>query len=207
MPNVQHAELLPIVVQDNTALVDARLLHQRLKVGTIFVNWIKRRIEDYHFKQGEDYFPTLEKSKTKPVTVFLLTLDMAKELAMLERNEVGRQVRRYFIAKEKELRGINLPQLPKVNTLFTGIKPHKINNRRLFPYKEMLNRIGYSTKSSTSDRRSRYPGHFVEIGNLLYITEEFTLHLYHRKQVVANRVVIKSMQPVLALNFGEGGSI
>ena len=77
---------------------------------------------------------------------------------------------------------------------------------RLFPYKEMrLNRIGYSTKSSTSDRRSRYPA------NLLRLVTRYTLPRFSSlpsKQVVANRVVIKKHATGISVELWEkGGSI
>jgi hypothetical protein len=130
-----------------------------------------------------------------------LTLDMAKELAMVERNEVGRNIRRYFIQKEKEARGIS--HLPVESKLFSGLKPKQVNDRRLFPYKEVLERCGYSTKASTAQRRARYWMHFVKDGHTLYVTAEFASHLFRQRQVMNNRAVMLACQPVLPLNFGE----
>lgn len=138
------------------------------------------------------------KSSGRPGTDYLLTLDMAKELAMLERNETGRSIRRYFIAKEKELRAIS--HLPKETTLFKGLKPRRINDRVLYPYREILTRAGYKANNN-GDRRHRYWMHFVKEGSKLYITDEFALHLYRQKQVMNNRHVMLAAQPVLALEF------
>lgn len=86
-------------------LCDARDLHTFLGVGRFFSNWIKERIEQYGFVEGEDFLPVLAKSTGgRPATEYHLTLDTAKELAMVENNEQGRQVRRYFIAMEREAR-------------------------------------------------------------------------------------------------------
>lgn len=86
-------------------LCDARDLHQFLNVGRDFSNWIKARIEQYGFVEGEDFSPILAKSTGgRPGMEYHLTLDTAKELAMVENNEQGRQVRRYFIAMEREAR-------------------------------------------------------------------------------------------------------
>jgi len=86
-------------------LCDARDLHQFLQVGRDFSTWIKDRIEQYGFVEGEDFSPVLGKSTGgRPSQEYHLTLDMAKELAMVENNEKGRQVRRYFIAMEREAR-------------------------------------------------------------------------------------------------------
>lgn len=104
--------LIPVftgeLIEQTTQYCNARDLHASLQVGRDFSNWIKDRIEQYGFVEGEDYSPNLaNRSDGKPGKRRLdyhLTLDMAKELAMIENNEIGRQVRRYFIQAEKELR-------------------------------------------------------------------------------------------------------
>ena len=86
-------------------LCDARDLHAFLGVGRFFRHWIKERIDQYGFVEGEDFLPFLAKSTGgRPATEYHLTIDMAKELAMVENNEQGRHVRRYFIAMEREAR-------------------------------------------------------------------------------------------------------
>lgn len=90
-------------------LCNARDLHATLGVGRDFTNWIKGRIEEYGFTDGEDFCSPDLASKRRGRgghnrTDYHLTLDMAKELAVVENNERGRQVRRYFIAVEKEAR-------------------------------------------------------------------------------------------------------
>ncbi|WP_458400077.1 antA/AntB antirepressor family protein [Mailhella sp.] len=89
--------------------VDARLLHQTLGAKRDFSNWIKGRIEKYAFKENEDFI-IFAKSGEKSVRgrhsiEYTLSLDMAKELAMVENNERGRLVRRYFIECERRLQG------------------------------------------------------------------------------------------------------
>lgn len=199
---------LPIIQQGQNILIDARLLHQQLKIRRDFSTWIKARIEEFSFEPEKDFFSHVSPNRgnqkrggdRRSIEVHL-TLDMAKELAMLERNEIGRNIRRYFIQKEKEARGIS--QLPQESRIFGGIKPVRINGRELYPYKEILSRFGYSLKASSAGRRHRYPGHFVLQGNVLYVTYEFALHMYHQKRVVNNRVALKEMQPVLPLDFGD----
>lgn len=86
-------------------LCDARDLHNFLGVGRDFSNWIKGRIDQYGFVESEDFSPVLAKSTGgRPGQEYHLTLDMAKELAMVENNDQGRQVRRYFIAMERQAR-------------------------------------------------------------------------------------------------------
>lgn len=192
---------LPFIQQGDNILISAQLLHRKLNVKTRFYDWIQRRIEKFGFEDNKDIYSNLSKSRTKPSTDYLLTLDTAKELAMLEENEVGRSIRRYFIQKEKELRGIS--QLPAERSLFAGLRAKKVNDRELFPYVEILRRCGYSTRSSSSHRRARYWMHFVKEGNLLYITREFAMHLHHSRAVINNRRIMANSQPVLPLGFGD----
>lgn len=95
--------------QADHQLCNARDLHASLQVGRDFATWITGRIEEYGFVEGEDFSPvsgkTSKRSKGgRPTIEYHLTLDMAKELAMIENNSIGRQVRRYFIRAEQELR-------------------------------------------------------------------------------------------------------
>jgi len=88
--------------------VDARELHQFLGVETPFAQWISRRIADYTFLCNRDFWEFSAKKAfgifKRETTDYALSLDMAKELAMVERNERGRQARRYFIEAEKKLK-------------------------------------------------------------------------------------------------------
>lgn len=92
------------------SLCDARTLHEFLKVKRDFTNWIKGRIQKYGFVAGEDFIavenlssPDLVSSKARAqkLTDYHLTMDMAKELSMVENNEQGRAARKYFIACER----------------------------------------------------------------------------------------------------------
>lgn len=82
-------------------------------MGRDFTTWIKARLEKYEFIDGEDYVllkdlrsPESGSAKARPqyVSEYHLTLDTAKELAMVENNDKGREARRYFIQCEKQLR-------------------------------------------------------------------------------------------------------
>ncbi|WP_446424557.1 antA/AntB antirepressor family protein [Mailhella sp.] len=99
--------------------VDARALHQALEVKRDFSNWIKARITKYGFIEGEDYeknsmipsSPNLANRKTgfKTAIEYRLSVNMGKELAMVENNECGRMVRRYFIECERRLMNPDTP--------------------------------------------------------------------------------------------------
>lgn len=93
-------------------IVSAKSLHEALGVGRDFTNWIKGRITQYGFVASVDYVLVENLSAPKRASAksrqqvehdYLITLNMAKELAMVERNEQGRAVRRYFIQCEEAL--------------------------------------------------------------------------------------------------------
>ncbi|HEC0358951.1 TPA: antA/AntB antirepressor family protein [Enterobacter hormaechei] len=95
-----------------TNIASAKALHKVMGVGRDFTTWIKGRIAQYGFAAGVDYVavenlssPVSGSTKFRQQVAhdYLLSLDMAKELAMVERNEQGRAVRRYFIQCEEEL--------------------------------------------------------------------------------------------------------
>lgn len=107
-------QLIPVFVgtiNDETILLcDARELHSFLNVGRDFSNWIRERISEYGFTANLDYIvfsPDSAKTVGRRRKDYHLTLDTAKELAMVERNEKGRQIRRYFIECEKKLHAKN----------------------------------------------------------------------------------------------------
>ena len=88
--------------------VNARELHAFLGNGDMFANWIKNRVEKYGFVENQDYVSFLVATKKpnggRPSQEYYITLDMAKQLAMVENNEKGMQVRKYFIECEKRLK-------------------------------------------------------------------------------------------------------
>ena len=91
---------------DKITAVNARDLWKFLESKQEFANWIKDRVEKYRFVEGKDFLINFSKSLGRPSKEYLISLDMAKELAMVENNERGRQARQYFIEVEKRFRPI-----------------------------------------------------------------------------------------------------
>lgn len=92
-------------------LVSARELHVGLQIATPFRKWFPRMIE-YGFVENEDFtldifVHPLNGQKTSD---YIMTLDMAKEISMIQRNELGKQFRQYFIECEKQLQEVK-PQI------------------------------------------------------------------------------------------------
>lgn len=118
---VMMTELVKVKQADNgNVIVSGRDLHEFLEVQTKYTDWFKRMIE-YGFKENVDFsvFLKNEHDKTafggvRKITDHALTLDMAKEISMIQRTEKGKQARRYFIQVEKAYRSEqSLPQTPE----------------------------------------------------------------------------------------------
>ncbi len=93
---------------------DARTLHAFLENGEEFAHWIKDRIKKYDFIENQDFAIAWGNSQAKRGghnrKDYVLSLDMAKELAMVENNGKGRLARRYFIDCERRLRETGQPE-------------------------------------------------------------------------------------------------
>lgn len=95
-------EIVKVNYDNDRITVSARDLHEFLEVGSEFSHWFKRMCE-YGFSEGVDFSSFLtESSGGRPAKDAQLTIDMAKEICMLQRNEKGRQARQYFIQLEKD---------------------------------------------------------------------------------------------------------
>lgn len=108
-------ELINVREENGQQLVSARELHEFLEVKTRFNDWINGRIKKYDFIENIDYIAITEKKVTaqgneSEYKDFAITLDMAKELSMVENSDKGSQARKYFIQCEKKLKGFT-PQL------------------------------------------------------------------------------------------------
>ena len=84
-------------------------LHDFLQAETPFKKWIDRMIE-YGFVEGTDFWTKMSESTGgRPATEYEMTISMAKEICMIQRNERGKQARQYFIECEKRLKALNPP--------------------------------------------------------------------------------------------------
>ncbi|EFP5438422.1 phage antirepressor Ant [Salmonella enterica] len=137
-------QLIPVfngtISNESVLLCDARKLHSFLEVGKMFANWIKDRLTEYEFVENQDYILICQNGQTKGrggdrrSKDYHLTLDTAKELAMVERNDKGRQIRRYFIECEKRL--------------------HQQSSTVLAPHRECLPKMVYHHQSKYNPYRA-----------------------------------------------------
>lgn len=83
--------------------VSARDLHEGLEIGTRFNDWFPRIVE-YGFHEGKDFYSKMSKtheSSGRPSMDYDITVDMGKQICMIQRTEKGRQYRQYFLDLEK----------------------------------------------------------------------------------------------------------
>lgn len=196
---------LIIVQGDDNILIDARLLHQKLESGYQFTDWIKSRINEFGFKENEDFFASKNseavfKGGGHNKLNYFLTMDMAKELAMLERNEIGRSIRRYFIKAEKEARA---RQLPATFTFASDLKVIDLNGRKLVPYREFLVSIGHAPGGGAYARKKRYPNHFITFNGLDHVSTDLAGIIGLNWLLIKKRKEVKAMQPLLPIEFGS----
>lgn len=94
-------ELIKINYETEQPTVSARDLHDGLEVKTAFKDWFPRMAE-YGFIEGRDFCSKMSESTGgRPAKDFSITVDMAKQICMIQRTEKGRQYRKYFIDLEK----------------------------------------------------------------------------------------------------------
>ena len=105
-----------IIKIDNDNKVSGRELHEFLEVGTDYRHWIDRMLE-YGFTQGADFNMVKNdrvqaegnRKVKRMVDDVVMTIDMAKEICMIQRTDKGKQARQYFIECEKRLKAVNVP--------------------------------------------------------------------------------------------------
>ena len=173
------------------ACINARDLHGFLEVGKDFSNWIKKRIDECGYRENQDFIIFRQngrkinpesnqdvrifcqngqkinggsKGRGRPSKEYIITLDMAKELCMIERNPKGRIARRYFIMKEKEARIGEKVQRALIALNSTAL-PYDTTTRALFfrsyglTQKETARALGISRdRVQTIERKLREAG-------------------------------------------------
>ncbi len=161
--------LIRIKERNGEKAVSARELHQFLEVQTKFGDWINRRIEEYGFIENQDFILISQNWEIKnkrggdrKSKEYILTMDMAKELSMVERNEKGKQARRYFIEVEKRAKE-HLLKIPTAKT-YNGV--------RCIHYISWLIQNNYSLMSGQVRARIRkYPEQFRQTKDGWYMSE------------------------------------
>ena len=105
-------ELIKIIEREGRQLVSGRELHEFLEIRTKYKDWFRRMVE-YGFEEEIDFIRVAQKRATNnlknPVTTVIdhaISIDMAKEISMIQRTEKGKAARQYFINCEKKLKEV-----------------------------------------------------------------------------------------------------
>ena len=105
-------ELIKIIEREGRQLVSGRELHEFLEIKTKYKDWFPRMVE-YGFEEEIDFIKVAQKRATNnlknPVTTVIdhaISIDMAKEISMIQRTEKGKSARQYFINCEKKLKEV-----------------------------------------------------------------------------------------------------
>ena len=128
-------ELIKITTNENgEQLVSGRELHEFLEVGTPYDKWFPRMCE-YGFSEGTDFSTFLSESTGgRPRTDHAMTLDMAKEISMIQRTEKGKQARLYFIEVEKQYKldtSSLSPELQFMNSVVQSLAKQEMATKQL----------------------------------------------------------------------------
>lgn len=200
MTNFNITTFTGSIQNQSIQLINARELHEFLQISTRFDIWIQRRIADYNFVENLDF---IERSnlnnrgffKTE-IKEYHITLDMAKELCMLERSELGQQARRYFIRMEKEaLQSRQLPPaLPVKNTV-------EISTDKYIELLEMQNQLLKQTLAiEKTVRKPNTPLTLGEKQRILQLAEQGISKAEIATQVNRSKSAVRA---VIRENLGE----
>lgn len=146
---------------------NAETLFKFLVVNSKFADWIKNRITQYGFIENQDYVIQVAYTKGRPRKEYFVTLDMAKELCMVENNDKGKEARRYFIKCEKELQAIKFETyVSKIADLEAcAIKDAKDRQNQINGYKSQIsqhNALIASLKTELAKRGKIYDAEVIE---------------------------------------------
>ncbi|MCK3654266.1 hypothetical protein A4G19_15750 [Pasteurellaceae bacterium Macca] len=148
------------IAHQSVQLCNARELHSFLESQRQYANWISERIKDYGFTENEDYIIVTERTNGRPRKEYHITLDMGKELAMVERNEKGRQIRKYFIECERQAKQKNEENrplaIPEKTYTFTLTEYELRKLAWLWKIAERMRNILYALNDPLEKLGSRY---------------------------------------------------
>lgn len=102
----QNAMAMELLDTNDTPTISGRELHRKLEIETPYHKWFPRMCA-YGFTENQDFFEVMDKIVQnplggRPATDHQLTIDMAKEICMLQRTEQGKAVRRYLLDLERK---------------------------------------------------------------------------------------------------------
>ncbi|BAN73857.1 MULTISPECIES: antA/AntB antirepressor family protein [Lacticaseibacillus] len=150
-------ELIKTITRDDgTIAVSGRELHDFLEVDTPYTQWFDRMI-DYGFTENTDFKGLSQKSEKpiggRPRIDHVMTLDMAKEVAMIQRTDRGKQARQYFIEIDKQAHHDMTGLSPATRAAVAATQALAAQERRLNRVDAKVNAISDIVSISTMDWR------------------------------------------------------
>ena len=161
-----------VKVDVNTQTVSARDLYERLNIGTRFNDWFPRMVE-YGFEEGIDFYSKVSKTSTsggRPAMDADISMDMAKEICMIQRTPEGKAIRRYLIDLEKVW---NTPELvmeravelqkrkPKVMSLGEVVNLMIVTRTTMKEQGSTPREVAAALKNIADEHGIQLPEHFV----------------------------------------------
>lgn len=148
-------ELIKITNNNGTQAVSARELYAFLEGQTQFTKWCERMFE-YGFSENQDYVAISQKRLTAQgnqttFTDYALTLDTAKQICMLQRNEKGQEARKYFIEAEKAYQKGNARELSRHEILRLAIEAEEENQKLKVQVEELAPKGAFFDAVMSSD--------------------------------------------------------
>lgn len=155
--------------EDGTVAVSGCELHRGLEIGTRYDKWIERMIE-YGFEENIDYIIQSEivhgqkRTRTYKQENHIMTLDMAKEISMIQRSEIGRKIRGYFIKVERQHNQLasayGITSLEDMNQLIEQLVSDKL---------DYLISTGQVSNQKLEELNNKFEGEYVTPQDLLAI--------------------------------------
>ena len=158
-------ELLKINYEADRITLSARELHEFLEIQTRFNVWFPRMIE-YGFNENVDYRRVSQKCATlggmQEKVDYEISIDMAKEIAMIQRNEKGRQARQYFIEVEKKWNSPEYVMNRALEISRQQVEKLMLENKELKPKAEFFDAVADSKNAIQMSEVAKvlnYPGY------------------------------------------------
>lgn len=155
--------------EDGTVAVSGRELHKGLEIGTQYDKWMERMIA-YGFEENIDYIiqsvkvQSQKRLRTYEQLDHIMTLDMAKEISMIQRSEIGRKIRGYFIKVERQHNELasayGITSLDDMNQLIEQLVSDKL---------DYLISTGQVNNKKLDELNNKFEGEYVTPQDLLAI--------------------------------------
>lgn len=185
--------LIPVEKDEQgNVVVSGRELHDFLEINTPYTQWFERMV-GYGFDENVDFIGLSQKSEKpiggRPQQDHALTLDMAKEISMIQRTERGKQARQYFLEVEKRYRQQNNLRMPETPLEIMSVVG-KITERQDKQLKELNTKVTYLTdlagltssrnKELTKARNKRVIERCGGVGSNAYKDVALRKKVYHQ---------------------------